>query len=53
MELKNNSSIKYTDVEDGSCIAYVRCDTAEAAQIFVQKSDEERHMRLLEGKRTL
>ncbi|KAF3423602.1 hypothetical protein E2986_03952 [Frieseomelitta varia] len=49
MELKNNSSIKYTDVEDGSCVAYVRCDTAEAAQIFVQKSDEERHMRLLEG----
>lgn len=53
MELKNNSSVKYIDVEDGSCFAYVRCDTSEAAQAFIQKSDEERNMRILEGKRTL
>lgn len=49
MELKNNSSVKYIDVEDGSCFAYVRCDTSEAAQAFIQKSDEERNMRILEG----
>ncbi|XP_043604311.1 la-related protein 7 [Bombus pyrosoma] len=49
MELKNNSSVKYIDIEDGSCFAYVRCDTSEAAQAFIQKSDEERNMRILEG----
>lgn len=49
MELKTNSSVKYIDVEDGSCHAYIRCDTSENAQAFTQKSNEERHMTILEG----
>lgn len=49
MELKNNNSIKYIDVEDGSCLIYVRCETAEAAQTFTQKFDEEKHITILEG----
>lgn len=52
MELKNNNSVKYIDVEDGSCLAYVRCDTTEAAQAFTQKSNDERHVTVLEGKIT-
>lgn len=50
MELKNNNSIKYIDVEDGSCFIYVRCETAEAAQTFTQKFGEEKHITILEGK---
>ncbi|OAD53835.1 La-related protein 7 [Eufriesea mexicana] len=49
MELKNNNSVKYIDVEDGSCLAYVRCDTTEAAQAFTQRSNDERHVTVLEG----
>ncbi|XP_029045172.1 la-related protein 7-like [Osmia bicornis bicornis] len=49
MELKSNNSVKYIDVENGSYIAYVRCDTSEAAQTFTQKSDKERNMAVLEG----
>ncbi|XP_076663513.1 la related protein 7 [Andrena cerasifolii] len=49
VELKMNSSVKYIDIKEGSSLAYVRCDTAEAAQTFAQKSDEERHMTLLDG----
>ena len=49
VELKMNNSVKYIDIKEGSSLAYVRCDTAEAAQTFAQKSDEERHMTLLEG----
>lgn len=50
VELKMNNSVKYIDIKEGSSLAYVRCDTAEAAQTFAQKSGEERHMTLLEGK---
>ncbi|XP_015432666.1 PREDICTED: la-related protein 7 [Dufourea novaeangliae] len=50
MELKGNSSLKYIDVAESSFLAFVRCDTAEAAQTFIQKSNEERHMTILEGK---
>ncbi|XP_076249186.1 la related protein 7 [Calliopsis andreniformis] len=49
MELKGNNSVKYIDVDEGSFVAYVRCDTAEAAQTFAQRSDEEKHMTILEG----
>lgn len=49
MELKNNNSVKYIDVENGSYTAYVRCDTSEAAQTFTQKSDKEKNMAILEG----
>ncbi|CAL7952130.1 unnamed protein product [Xylocopa violacea] len=49
MDIKNNSSVKYIDVDDGSYLAYVRCDTNEAAQTFIQKSNEERLMTILEG----
>ncbi|XP_003705365.2 la related protein 7 [Megachile rotundata] len=49
MELKSNNSVKYIDVENDSYVAYVRCDTNEAAQTFAQKSDTERHMSILEG----
>ncbi|XP_076278198.1 la related protein 7 [Lasioglossum baleicum] len=50
MELKSNNLVKYIDVSEGSFIAFVRCDTTEGAQTFAQKSDEERHMTILEGK---
>lgn len=50
MELKANSSMKYIDIKAKSCKAYVRCDTAEAAQTFVQKSYEGRRLTVLEGK---
>lgn len=50
MELKdNNNYVKYIDVTHGSCEAYVRCDTAEAAQSFVQKSYEGRCLTILKG----
>ncbi|KAG5322077.1 LARP7 protein, partial [Acromyrmex heyeri] len=32
-----------------SCEAYIRCDTAEAAQTFAQQSYEGRHLTILEG----
>lgn len=42
--------MKYIDVTADSCEAYVRCDTADAAQTFVQKSYEGRRLTVLEGK---
>ncbi|XP_036144005.1 la-related protein 7-like [Monomorium pharaonis] len=48
MELRNNS-VKYIDVTTDSCEAYVRFDTAEAAQAFTQKSYEGKHFIVLEG----
>jgi len=50
MELKDNNSVKYVDVIADSCEAYIRCDTAEAAQTFAQQSYEGRHLTILEGK---
>ncbi|XP_014470660.1 PREDICTED: la-related protein 7 [Dinoponera quadriceps] len=47
MDLKGDNCVKYIDVTHGSCEAYVRCDTAEAAQSFVQKSYEGRHLTIL------
>ncbi|KAL0117687.1 hypothetical protein PUN28_008829 [Cardiocondyla obscurior] len=49
MELKDNNSVKYIDITADSCEAYVRYDTAEAAQAFVQKSYEGRRLTVLEG----
>ncbi|XP_011159639.2 la-related protein 7 [Solenopsis invicta] len=49
MELKDNNSVKYIDVTADSCEAYVRCDTAETAQAFIQKSYEGRRLTILEG----
>ncbi|KAL6255716.1 hypothetical protein P5V15_012959 [Pogonomyrmex californicus] len=49
MELKNHSSVKYIDITPNSCEAFVRCDTAEAAQSFAQKSYEGRRLTVLEG----
>jgi len=53
MELKDNNSIKYIDVTHGSCEAYVRCDTAEAAQSFSQKDYEGRRLMVLKGKKNI
>jgi La-related protein 7 len=50
MELKDNNSVKYIDITDGSCEAYIRCDTTEAAQLFVQKSYDGRRLTILKGK---
>lgn len=50
MELRDNNSIKYIDVTHGSCEAYVRCDTSEAAQSFAQKNCEGRRFVVLQGK---
>lgn len=50
MELKGNSSVKYIDIAEGSFLVFVRCDTPEGARALAQKSDEERHMTILEGK---
>lgn len=47
MELRDNNSVKYIDVTHSSCEAYIRCDTAEAAQLFVQKSYEGRILTIL------
>ncbi|EGI67069.1 PREDICTED: uncharacterized protein LOC105144452 [Acromyrmex echinatior] len=49
MELKDNNSVKYVDVIVDSCEAYIRCDTAEAAQTFAQQNYEGRHLTILEG----
>lgn len=50
MEIKDNNSVKYIDVTKGSCEAYIRCDTAEAAQSFVtQKSNEGKRLTVLTG----
>lgn len=50
MELRDNNSVKYVDVTAGSCEAFIRCDTAEAAQTFAQKSYKGRRLAVLEGK---
>jgi len=50
MELKDNNSVKYIDITDGSCEAYIRCDTTEAAQLFVQNSYDGRRLTILKGK---
>lgn len=50
MELRDNNSVKYIDVTHGSCEAHIRCDTAEAAQSFVQKSYEGKCLTILKGK---
>lgn len=50
MELKDNNSVKYIDVTHGSCEAYIRCDTTEAAQSLVQKNYEGRCLTILKGK---
>lgn len=50
MELRDNNSVKYIDATVDSCEAYVRCDTAEAAQTFAQKSHEGRRLTVLDGK---
>lgn len=50
MELKDNNSVKYIDITNGSCEAYVRCDTVEAAQLFVQGSYDGRRLTILKGK---
>lgn len=50
MELRDNNSIKYIDVTHGSCEAYIRCDTSEAAQSFAQKDYEGRRSMVLKGK---
>ncbi|XP_029174094.1 la-related protein 7 [Nylanderia fulva] len=47
MEFRDNNSVKYIDVTHGSCEAYIRCDTVEAAQSFVQKSYEGRCLTVL------
>ncbi|XP_014616882.1 PREDICTED: la-related protein 7 [Polistes canadensis] len=46
-ELKGNNSIKYIDVSEGASEVYVRCDTPESAQSFVQKSNKENNMVVL------
>lgn len=50
MELKDNDSIKYIDIAENSCEAYVRCDTPEAAQFLVQKNYEGKRLTVLKGK---
>lgn len=50
MELKDNC-ISYIDVTHGSCEAYIRCDTTETAQAFVQKNFEGKRLIILEGKK--
>lgn len=51
MELKDNNFIKYIDVTEGCCVAYVRCDTADASQAFVQKNCEGKRLAILKGKK--
>lgn len=50
MELKDNNSVKYIDITENSCEAYVRCDTPEAAQFLVQKNYEGKRLLILKGK---
>lgn len=51
--MKDNNSVKYIDVTNGSCEAYVRCDTVEAAELFVQKSYDGKRLTILKGKMCL
>lgn len=48
-ELKGNSYVKYIDIKEGDNVAYVRCDTAENAKVFSQKTQNDRSSELLEG----
>lgn len=50
MELKDSNCVKYVDVTHGSCEAYVRCDTTEAARSLVQESYEGKRLTILKGK---
>lgn len=49
MELRDNNCVKYIDITYGSREAYIRCDTAEAAQAFAQKSNEGKRLIILKG----
>ncbi|XP_047368970.1 la-related protein 7 [Vespa velutina] len=46
-ELKGNNNIKYIDVSESANEVYVRCDTSESAQFFIQKSNKEKNMIIL------
>ncbi|XP_046838555.1 la-related protein 7 [Vespa crabro] len=46
-ELKGNNNIKYIDVSESANEVYVRCDTSESAQFFIQKSNKEKNMVIL------
>nr|XP_050865493.1 la-related protein 7 [Vespula vulgaris]XP_050865503.1 la-related protein 7 [Vespula vulgaris] len=46
-ELKGNNNIKYIDVSESANEVYVRCDTPESAQSFIQKSNKEKNMIIL------
>ncbi|XP_066583937.1 la-related protein 7 isoform X2 [Prorops nasuta] len=48
-ELKGNSNIKYIDVSIGSYEAYIRCDSAEAAILFAEKSNSDKQFTVLQG----
>ncbi|XP_012263610.2 la-related protein 7 [Athalia rosae] len=48
MELKRNPNIKYIDIIDGASLAFLRCDTREAAKALVLQSNEERSMSILQ-----
>ncbi|EFN88316.1 la-related protein 7 [Harpegnathos saltator] len=49
MEFRDNDYVKYIDITYGSRQAYIRCDTAEAAQLFLQKSYEGRRLIILKN----
>lgn len=48
-ELRTNTGVKYVDVEENPHLAYIRCESSDAAKAISEKSSEERQYKILEG----
>lgn len=48
-EFRNDTNVKYIDIHDGTNIIYVRCDTPEGTNKFVEKYSDEKTVTVLSG----
>ncbi|XP_044013543.1 la-related protein 7-like [Aphidius gifuensis] len=48
-EFRNDTNVKYIDIHDGTNIIYVRCDTPEGTNKFVEKYSDEKTVTVLTG----
>lgn len=48
--MRNHSSqIKYVDIKEGSNVAFVRCESSEAAKTLSEETSDEKCFKVLEG----
>lgn len=48
-QFRNDTNVKYIDIHDGTNVIYVRCDTPEGTNKFVEKYSEEKTLTILNG----